>query len=103
MTLKDIQERNQKFQLKAASLVDLIPGGGFLDASTALIRCVRLTDKYLLKAHKLIDDKLILEYNNDDIGPYHKVYQLELNQIFYDFIVKTIEKTIITSRGDKKF
>lgn len=49
MTLKDIQERNLKFQKSAAGMVDLIPGGSFLDVSTALIRSARLTDKYLLR------------------------------------------------------
>ena len=49
MILKDIQERNIKFQKKAASLVDLIPGGAFLEVSTRLIRSARLVDKYLLK------------------------------------------------------
>lgn len=49
MTLKDIQERNQRFQKRTASLVDMIPGGGFLDVSTAMIRSARLIDKYLFK------------------------------------------------------
>lgn len=49
MTLKDIQHRNMRFQKKAADLVDLIPGGGFLEVSTQIIRSVRLVDKYLLK------------------------------------------------------
>ena len=49
MTLKDIQERNEKFQKRAAGLVDLIPGGSFLEVSTAIIRSVRLIDKYLIK------------------------------------------------------
>ncbi|MEQ9229673.1 MAG: hypothetical protein RIF46_03255 [Cyclobacteriaceae bacterium] len=49
MTLKDIQERNQRFQQRTASLVDMIPGGGFLDVSTAMIRSARMIDKYLFK------------------------------------------------------
>ena len=56
MTLKDIQERNLRFQKKAASLVDLIPGGSFLDVSTALIRSARLTDKYLLRLVRSKDE-----------------------------------------------
>ncbi len=56
MTLKDIQERNLRFQRKAASMVDLIPGGSFLDVSTALIRSARLADKYLMKLVRSKDE-----------------------------------------------
>ena len=49
MTLQDIQKRNEHFQRKAAGLVDLIPTGGLLDVTTALIRSARLIDKYMTK------------------------------------------------------
>ena len=50
MKLQDIQKRNLSYQKKAADLVDLIPGGGFLEISTALIRSVRLIDKHLIRS-----------------------------------------------------
>lgn len=56
MTLKDIRETNEKFQRKAAAMVDLIPGGGFLEVSTAIIRSTRLIDKYLLKLVRSEDE-----------------------------------------------
>ncbi len=49
MTLQDLQKRNEHFQRRAAELVDLMPTGGLLDVTTALIRSARLIDKYLTK------------------------------------------------------
>jgi hypothetical protein len=50
MKLQDLQKRNLSYQKKAGDLVDLIPGGGFLEISTALIRSVRLIDKHLIRS-----------------------------------------------------
>jgi hypothetical protein len=50
MTLQDIQKRNEHFQKKTIELVELLPGSGFLEVSTALIRSIRLIDKYLIKS-----------------------------------------------------
>ena len=52
MTLQDLQKRNEQFQRKAAGLVDLMPTGGLLDVTTAVIRSIRLIDKYLTKLVK---------------------------------------------------
>lgn len=49
MTLQDIQRKNQQFQKRTAALADMLPTGGFLEVSTALLRSIRLIDKYLLK------------------------------------------------------
>jgi len=50
MTIQDIQRRNEHFQKKTIELVELLPGSGFLEVSTALIRSIRLIDKYLIKS-----------------------------------------------------
>lgn len=50
MKLQDIQKRNLAYQKRASELVDLIPGGGFLEISTALIRSIRLIDKHLIRS-----------------------------------------------------
>ncbi|MCP4458255.1 MAG: hypothetical protein GY816_09570 [Cytophagales bacterium] len=57
MTLQDLQKRNDHFQRKAAALVDLLPGGGLLDVTTALIRGARLIDKYLAKLVQSTDEE----------------------------------------------
>ncbi len=50
MTLQDIQKRNESFQKKTIELVELLPGSGFLEVSTALLRSIRMIDKYLIKS-----------------------------------------------------
>jgi len=50
MTIQDIQKRNEHFQKKTIELVELLPGSGFLEVSTALLRSIRLIDKYLIKS-----------------------------------------------------
>jgi len=57
MTLQDIQKRNEHFQGKAAALVDLIPGAGLLDISTALIRSARVIDKYMVQLIHAANEK----------------------------------------------
>ena len=52
MTIKDIQNRNQKFQSKATDLLDLILGNGFLETLSAIIRSLKLIDKYLIRLIK---------------------------------------------------
>lgn len=64
MTLKDIQELNEKFQKSAVQLSELVPTGGLMNSSSAMIRSARKMDTYfdsLLKArsaqkfHRMLD------------------------------------------------
>ena len=72
MTLQDIQKRNEHFQRKAAGLVDLLPTGGLLDVTTALIRSARLIDKYLTK--------LVQATNEDQFSLAMKLIEEELDE-----------------------
>ena len=75
MILKDIQERNIKFQKKTASLVDLIPERAFLEVSTRLIRSARLVDKYLLK--------LVRKKSENEFAQIMDVIEEELDDAVY--------------------
>ncbi len=95
MTLQDIQKRNEHFQRKAAGLVDLLPTGGLLDVTTALIRSARLIDKYLTKlvqatnedqfslAMKLIEEELDESvFILDRMDQKNRKYKLKILEIF---------------------
>ena len=76
MTLPDLQKRNEHFQRNAAALVDLMPGGGLLDVITALIRSVRLFDKYI--------DRLIRSTNEEQFTEAMALIEEELDESVYN-------------------
>lgn len=75
MTLQDIKKRNEHFQQKAAGLVDLMPAGGLLDVTTALIRSTRLIDKYL--------NKLVSAKTEDQFSQGMKLIEEEIDECVY--------------------
>lgn len=85
MTLEDLQKRNEHFQHKAAGLVDLMPTGGLLEVTTAIIRGVRLMDKYLAK--------LVRSTTEDEFTLAMKLIEEEIDEAVYvlDRIDKRIE------------
>ena len=82
MTLQNLQKRNEQFQLKTAGLVDLMPAGGLLDVTTALIRSIRLIDKYLAK--------LVKSSSEDEFSLSMKRIEEEIDEAVY--ILDRIDK-----------
>lgn len=49
MTLEQLTQRNEKFQVIASQMAELLPGSNLLNFSTSLIRCAKKLDNVLKK------------------------------------------------------